>query len=144
MPWIRRSRRSSRTSDTRSSGSSALTGVGLALADEGQDALARARFAEALAIDPSLLRARYRLALIQLKAGDDQGAAENLRAVVAVDPLYEGAAYNLGLAYRALKNDAAAKEWEERFKEVRKAKRELEDLKAAWKQSPAKENATAN
>ena len=53
------------------------------------------------------------------------------RAIVAVDPLYEGAAYNLGLAYRALKNEAAAKEWEERFKEVRKAKSELEDLKVA-------------
>jgi Tfp pilus assembly protein PilF len=116
----------------------ALTGVGLALADEGNDALARARFEEALKIDPSLHRARYRLALMQLKAGENEAAAEHLRAIVAADPLYEGAAYNLALAYRALKNDAAAKEWEERFKDVRKAKRELEDLKSSLRQTPAR------
>jgi tetratricopeptide (TPR) repeat protein len=108
-----------------------LAGLGLAHAENGDLPAARARFSEALAIDPGLLRARYQLAVIQLKAGEHAAAIEHLRAVVAVDPLYEGAAYNLFLGYVAAKDESAAKEWERRFKEVRKAKRELEDLKGA-------------
>jgi tetratricopeptide (TPR) repeat protein len=113
----------------------ALAGVGVALAEEGDEKGARSSFEKALEIDPELDRARYRLALIQLKAGEAEAAATHLLAIVKEHPLYEGAAYNLGLAYRALGNDAAAKEWEEKFKQVRKAKKELEDLKLAWKQT---------
>lgn len=113
----------------------ALAGVGTAYADEGDEKAARARFEEALKIDPSLDRARYRLALIQAKAGENEAAVANLLAIVKEHPLYEGAAYNLGLCYRTLKNDEAAKIWEEKFKQVRKAKKDLEDHKLAWKQT---------
>jgi Tfp pilus assembly protein PilF len=114
-----------------------LTGVGLALVEEGDEKLARARFEEALKLDPAQLRARYRLALIQIRADETAAAIENLRVVVEADPLYEGAAYNLALAYRTAKNETAAKDWEESFKQVRKAKRDLEDLKTALRKNPA-------
>jgi tetratricopeptide (TPR) repeat protein len=115
----------------------ALAGLGLAHAEDGDLVAARAKFAEALGLDPTLVRARYQIAILQLKSGEHAAAIDHLRAVVAADPLYEGAAYNLFLAYVATKDEAAAKEWERRFKDVRKAKRELEDLKGSLKTNPA-------
>jgi tetratricopeptide (TPR) repeat protein len=116
--------------------SRALVGVGLALQDEGDEKAARAKFEEALKADPASLRAHYRLALVLIRSSEPAAAIEHLLTVVMVDPLYEGAAYNLALAYRSAKNEAAARDWEQRFKAVRKAKKDLENLKLALRSTP--------
>jgi tetratricopeptide (TPR) repeat protein len=114
----------------------ALFGVGASLADLGEDAAATAKFREALRVDPSLIRAKQRLGVLLLRAGDAAEATRLLGEVFAADPLYDGAAYNLALAYAALKDDAAAKRYREEFRRLRELKNRIDGYKLRLRSGP--------
>ncbi len=112
-------------------------GVGAALADLGDDAGAEASFKAALGLDPTLLRAKYRLGTLRLRAGDPTTAVKLISEVIAADPFYDGAAYNLALAHSELKNDAEAARYRNEFRRLRDLKNRIDGCKLRLRTEPS-------
>ncbi len=112
-------------------------GVGAALSDLGDDAGAEASFVAALKLDPTLLRAKYRLGVLRLRAGDAAAAVQAISEVIAADPFYDGAAYNLALAHAALKNDAEAVRYRGEFRRLRDLKNRIDGCKLRLRTEPS-------
>ncbi|EYB67655.1 hypothetical protein DEIPH_ctg033orf0073 [Deinococcus phoenicis] len=78
----------------------ALNAVGVLHALHGEAELARAVFGEALAADPSHYRAVTNIGNLELEAGHPAQAETRYREVLRLNPDYDGAHHNLGVALR--------------------------------------------
>ncbi len=83
--------------------------VGAALQALGRPAAARAAFAEAAALDPRSVRARFLEGVAAQDAGDPAGAAAAYAAALALDPALAEAALNLGTARQEMGDLAGAR-----------------------------------
>ncbi|MCA8962697.1 MAG: tetratricopeptide repeat protein, partial [Planctomycetes bacterium] len=90
-------------------------GLGLVFEGRGDRVEALRLYRKALEFDETNHRARYKIALEELRTGALEAAAEGFRAVLARRPLHHGAAYNLSLALRRQgkigEADAALERW---------------------------------
>lgn len=85
-----------------------LLADGLALQQSGQNEPAKAKYNEALALDPSNRFALYNLGVLSQTTGNPGQSIDFYRRALATDPAFNSARYNLALALRDTGDRAGA------------------------------------
>jgi len=112
-------------------------GIGLARAALGEDEQAKAAYQRALQLDSAFMRARYRLALIDLAESKIEAAQSALQEVLKADPLHHGAAYNLALTLgRQEQREKSERAWAQ-YRKILEGKQQVSLLRERLNGSPA-------
>ncbi len=112
-----------------------LFGAGLSWQHLGDDSKARLLYQQALQLEPTFDRARYRLALLDLEASPEQALAM-LDELLLRDPLHHGASYNRALALRNLGRGDDAREAMKRYRTVLDGRSRIALVKERWASKP--------
>ncbi len=106
--------------------------LGMGYLNEAREdhAAAERAFARALKLDPANYRARYKVGIAQLQAGEAAQARQQFEEILAKHPLHHGAAYNLSLALLRLGLEDESQAARDRWQRIRDGKQRLNLLHA--------------